>query len=306
VEQLTAYSDRPAYNTKAVSERTGVPADTFRAWERRYGLPKPYRTTDAHRLYSERDIASIAWLKRQTDSGLTIKQAVALLRAGVNVPVALGARPGSVEETARQLFSALAGLDSPQADRVLAGAFTRFGVEAACLKVIQPVMYRIGADWASGALPVSVEHFASYFMRGKLVGLLASYPRGRRLGPVVTACASGEQHELGILMLGLFLLRRGVQVTHLGPDLPLTELAEVARRMRPSVICLSASTQRNARALVEAIEGFDPAGPAPPRIACGGYAFREDPELRARVGNLWLGADAVQAADAIRSFLDPR
>jgi len=71
----------PVYNTRAVVQRTGVPADTFRAWERRYGLPVPSRTSGNQRLYSERDIAVIAWLRDQTRAGLTISQAVYLFRS---------------------------------------------------------------------------------------------------------------------------------------------------------------------------------------------------------------------------------
>src|SRR3712207_6237971 len=71
----------PVYNTRAVVQRTGVPADTFRAWERRYGLPAPARTEGNQRLYSDRDIATIAWLRDQTRAGLTISQAVRLYQS---------------------------------------------------------------------------------------------------------------------------------------------------------------------------------------------------------------------------------
>ena len=49
---LSQFSTTPLFNTKAVSQETGVPADTFRAWERRYGVPRPQRTEGGHRLYS--------------------------------------------------------------------------------------------------------------------------------------------------------------------------------------------------------------------------------------------------------------
>jgi len=52
-------SGEPIYNTRAVAQRTSVPADTFRAWERRYAIPCPDRTSGNQRLYSERDIAII-------------------------------------------------------------------------------------------------------------------------------------------------------------------------------------------------------------------------------------------------------
>lgn len=71
----------PVYNTRAVVQRTGVPADTIRAWERRYQFPSPCRTQGNQRLYSERDIAVICWLRDQTRAGMTISHAVSMYRA---------------------------------------------------------------------------------------------------------------------------------------------------------------------------------------------------------------------------------
>ena len=36
---------------------------TLRAWERRYGIPSPERTSSSYRLFSDHDIASIRKLK---------------------------------------------------------------------------------------------------------------------------------------------------------------------------------------------------------------------------------------------------
>lgn len=89
----------PVYNTRAVVQRTGVPADTFRAWERRYGFPVPSRTCGNQRLYSERDIAIISWLRDQTRAGLTISQAVQLFQS--EDARSSSSRPGGVGSMAR-------------------------------------------------------------------------------------------------------------------------------------------------------------------------------------------------------------
>jgi DNA-binding transcriptional MerR regulator len=77
---LEPYSNVPMFNTKAVVQQTGVPAPTLRAWERRYALLSPERANNAYRLYSQRDIALIRWLKERIDAGMSISQAVALFR----------------------------------------------------------------------------------------------------------------------------------------------------------------------------------------------------------------------------------
>src|SRR5262252_6287899 len=78
---LDAFSDMPLFNTKAVVHQTGVPAPTLRAWERRYGILSPRRGENDYRLYSERDIMMVLWLRERVESGMTISQAIALLRS---------------------------------------------------------------------------------------------------------------------------------------------------------------------------------------------------------------------------------
>ena len=77
---LEGYSDFPLYNTKAVVQQTGIPAPTLRAWERRYTFLSPGRADNSYRLYSERDIVIIRWLKERVDAGMSISQAIALFR----------------------------------------------------------------------------------------------------------------------------------------------------------------------------------------------------------------------------------
>ena len=36
--------DTPSFNLKAVVRETGIKAETLRAWERRYGIPRPARS----------------------------------------------------------------------------------------------------------------------------------------------------------------------------------------------------------------------------------------------------------------------
>src|SRR5512142_1560167 len=76
---LNEYADEPTYNMKAVEQQTGISAATLRAWERRYALVEPKRTASGYRLYSDRDVALLRWVRQQMDEGLTISRVVAML-----------------------------------------------------------------------------------------------------------------------------------------------------------------------------------------------------------------------------------
>lgn len=49
---------------RVVSNRTGIPADTLRIWERRYGFPKPERTPGGSRVYTDEDVARLQLVNR--------------------------------------------------------------------------------------------------------------------------------------------------------------------------------------------------------------------------------------------------
>ncbi|WP_025672923.1 MerR family transcriptional regulator [Salinivibrio socompensis] len=62
-----------------VAEKTGVNPVTLRAWQRRYGLLSPARTTKGHRLYSDDDVDTITRILQWLDKGVSISKVKPLL-----------------------------------------------------------------------------------------------------------------------------------------------------------------------------------------------------------------------------------
>ena len=126
--------DAPKYNIKAVCSETGIRPVTLRAWERRYKLLEPHRTRSNYRLYSERDVAVLRWLKSRVDSGLPISTAATelaeLRRTGAwpeTAPALPAAGPAPSQavppaEYAMQLYAALVAHSENTAAAVLAEA----------------------------------------------------------------------------------------------------------------------------------------------------------------------------------------
>ena len=63
-----------------VARRTGVSVPTIRAWENRYGLVRPDRTSGGQRLYSEQDIARINGIRQRVEQGWLVSAAVSQLK----------------------------------------------------------------------------------------------------------------------------------------------------------------------------------------------------------------------------------
>lgn len=53
----------------AVERDTGVPKDTLRMWERRYGFPAPLRDANGERLYPTDQVEKLRLIRRLLDSG---------------------------------------------------------------------------------------------------------------------------------------------------------------------------------------------------------------------------------------------
>jgi DNA-binding transcriptional MerR regulator/methanogenic corrinoid protein MtbC1 len=81
------------YRIQAVSKLVGVPSATLRAWERRYGVPSPARTSSAYRLYSDADVQLIRRMREMVESGLAPAEASRLALAEDPEATAVGPEP---------------------------------------------------------------------------------------------------------------------------------------------------------------------------------------------------------------------
>jgi len=97
---LASEGDRPVYSIGAVARMLDMPAATLRAWEERYSLITPARSSGAQRLYSRVQVERLRYIKAQVDAGVSAADAHRLLAdelAAGHVPHA-----GAATETSRE------------------------------------------------------------------------------------------------------------------------------------------------------------------------------------------------------------
>ena len=304
LDAVLAADRSPAYNTAAVARRTGLLPATFRVWERRYGFPSPTRLPRGQRLYSERDVQALIWLRERQDEGLTISAALALLRQQLDHPrdpavrdAAPDARPPAA--LALDLERALLAFDEATAEAVLAEAFALYSLERACLEVIQQALVAVGEGWHVGRADVAQEHFGSSLIRRRLTELLRLVNPALADRVVLTACPPDEWHELGLIIVALFLARRGRRVVYLGASLPPEDLLAAVKRLRPEAVVLSGTRPESAAAVASVAGRLAELPPPRPLLAFGGQAFETNPAPRDALPGLYLGPNAQTAADRL-------
>jgi MerR family transcriptional regulator, light-induced transcriptional regulator len=217
-----------------LSRRSGVSPDLLRAWERRYGLLSPTRSTGGLRLYSEDDLGRVQAMQQQLAAGLAAAEAAAA--AGQVSSANAGA---DLTQAREDLAEALLGFEDGRANAAFDSLLARFSLDTVLADVVLPYLHELGERWERGEVSVAQEHFASALLRGRLLGLARGWGQG--LGPTaLLACAPGEQHDLGLIAFGLALRARGWRILYLGPDTPLDSLADAARSAEPDAVVVSA------------------------------------------------------------------
>lgn len=296
-------SSEPLYNIGVVARMTGVSMATLRAWERRYSFPESDRTAGGHRLYSERDVMRLRWVKERIDEGMQTAQAINALHhqeqtgnltlVGQMLPPA-ESRPANpspqLPQQRSELVKALIERDLTRADTILGEALALSSPEALILDVIGPGLSEIGERWGEGQISVATEHLATNYLRQRLLMWMMSGPPPRPSGPIVLACAPNEWHEGSLLILGALLRRRGWPVAYLGQAVPLPDLAGFIHNLRPTMVVLVAMTETAAAELIDWPRWLpEIAQTGKPMLGYGGRVFCLQPVWRSRLAGIYLG-----------------
>ena len=113
--------------TSEAAALLNVSPNTLRAWERRFGYPKPQRSPGRHRLYTHGEVAA---LRDALQEGLSISSAVSRAREGLS---------GDHEA----LVAVLAGFERERAAAALEAALALRSLERSVEEVLLPALVEI-------------------------------------------------------------------------------------------------------------------------------------------------------------------
>jgi len=248
------------YPIRVVARLTGIPIDTLRAWERRYGAVEPGRD-DRGRLYAEPDVQKLKLLRRLVERGHAIGRIAKMGEAELSQLLEVALEPHDRDGKSdtidlRALLEAIDRYDMASADRQLGKLAAVLSARELVHQVVLPLMREVGTGWERGMFTVAQEHLASGAMRNLLGSLVrVQAPRDGRAG-VVFATPPGERHEIGILAAAMLCAAAGLGVIYLGADLPPDDVVEAARRTGARAVVLGMT-----------IEGAPAPGLVPEEIA---------------------------------------
>ncbi len=289
----------PPLPIAAVERDTGLPKDTLRVWERRYGFPHPVRDAMGDRVYPADQVEKLRLLKRWLDAGHRPGKVVhlpldELQRLTQDQPERAGsAAPGAVDN----YLVLLRDHDVPALRRSLGQALLSLGLERFVTELVAPLTAGIGEAWLRGDITVTQEHVYTEALQLVLRQAIGSVPESLSQAPrVLLATLPQEGHGLGLLMAEAMLCLHGCRCISLGVKVPLDGIAAAAAQTQADVVGLTFSSAFPAGQVVAGLRDLRGLLPDHVRIWAGGANLalqRRSPE----------GVDAVPDIAAVPALV---
>lgn len=268
----------------ALSVATGIPVDTIRTWERRYGFPVAQRKPSGHRVYAlstvprlQRIAQAIARGHRAAEVLPASEKALEALLAALSKAPPAGplaterARPASsmAGEDPGGLLDAARAFDADRLKRAFQADWAALGPLEFLEARAAPFLTALGDAWERGAIDVRHEHFGSSVL-GDFLRAVRMPLDDRATGPVVVlATLPGELHGLGLQMSALVFSLAGWRTLVLGVDTPVAQIAALTKETPIGAVALSC-VQPGGRGVAAAIRRLRQQVPRRTAILVGG------------------------------------
>src|ERR1700761_5700114 len=210
--------------TSEAAALLNVSPNTLRAWERRFGFPKPQRSPGKHRLFTHGEVAS---LRDALQEGLSISSAVSRAREGLAAD-------------SNSLVGALVSFERERADSAIEAALALRSVERSVEEVLLPpldeILRRNGPESAAWAFAT---HWASDWLR-RAVRLTPPPVR-----PISVVFGDATRDEMDpdaphLRALELFCVRAGMDVLSLSAR-GVAGIGDAVAVHRPNLVVVAGS-----------------------------------------------------------------
>ena len=156
----------PLLPIREISRLTGVNPVTLRAWERRYGLVVPQRTSKGHRLYSSDQVERIRTILSWLNRGVAVSQVLPLLDSDKSPGESI---PGDDWQALRtHLTECIAHLAERQLDQQFNQAMALYPAATLCEQLLLPLLSHLEARWQTHPTARLEQGFFHSWLRSKL------------------------------------------------------------------------------------------------------------------------------------------
>lgn len=299
---MTPPSRRTGLSIGAVSRATGIPVETLRTWEQRYGFPVPERRPSGHRIYNPSIVPRLRRIREALACGCRPGDAVHATESQLRDLLAVaapaettGAAPAATgQPPLDDLLGAVAAFDGERLKRLLLQDWAGLGPLGFLEGRVGPLIEAVGEQWSRGELQIRHEHFLSERV-GDLLRLLRGPFEERATGPsVVLATLPGERHSIGLQMAALTVAAAGSRVLYMGTETPVDQIVEVASDTQAGAVALSVSAAASPLTVEHALAELRTRLPREVAVIVGGTGAQAVPDGVVRVRTFSELSDLLQ------------
>lgn len=265
----------------ALSRATGIAVETLRTWESRYGFPSPERKPSGHRVYPVSAVPRLRRIAQALSLGHRAGQVVGVTEealgrlletsaAALPAPAATSPHAFAPVEDLAGLLRLVKAFDGERLTRSFLSDWARMGPVEFLESGVAPLVRAVGEAWERNELEIRHEHFVSERI-GDLLRSLRMPFEERAAGPLIGfATLPGEAHGLGLQMAALVLAAAGCRVLYLGTEVPIPQVAALARDLAARAVAVSVSEATKGAAAAAALRRLRDALPRRVQIVAGG------------------------------------
>ena len=228
------------FSISQLSQFSGIKPHTIRIWEQRYSAFKPNRSDGNTRYYDDTQLRRLLNIVSLLDNGHKVSSLCSMPDEDLYFMVSnLGTSEfsESTEYFVTQLIAAGLSYDTSYFELIFSDCIVKLGLKNAYIKVIYPMMERIGLMWATDNLPTAHEHFITNIVRQKFLAALDSLDAPDPLSESwLLFLPENEFHEIALLYAQLVIRLSGKKVIYLGSNLPIESVIAAIDQTKPKYL----------------------------------------------------------------------
>ena len=150
-------------------------------------------------------------------------------------------------------------------------------------KILKPVMYQIGEEWANGKISIATEHVASNVAQTLVKIIMDKETASGNKKKILLCVPVGEEHHLGCDVIETFLTSKGYKVFNMATSIPSDSILYFIDHNNPDVVMVSITLEDNLKTGQRLIKKIKDNFDVP--VMVGGYALEQGkiPKFDAKV-----------------------
>ncbi len=221
------------YSIKNLSDLSGIMAHTLRMWEQRYNLLEPARSDSNIRIYSGNDLKKLMRVAMLYKNGYKISKIAAMNEDELSEHVMnLIELHSDIQIQMDQFMDAMLQFDEAHFDRIFSKALLQYGLVDAMIRIILPLVDKIGVLWQTGSILTPHEQFISNLIRQRLCVAIDGLPVSTQpdAKKIAIFLPEGEYREMGGLFFKFLITKCGQRPIYLGKAIPAEELVAFSKQ----------------------------------------------------------------------------